>query len=166
MLVAVASVIAFATSWRALLPRKAWEDPATVGVNRLPTHSHLVNYPTFNSAEARGQSPNVVSLRCGVFLCSGSFCKAVGVGKNVTVIMWMITYFCQGYIQTLDGLSFVAFVLVVCCTAPLAPRVRVSVSTVTLYHSCWALAFFSFLRILVLVFYRPVSFPLVIFLLH
>lgn len=58
------SLVVFVTTWRAVVPRQAWEDPTTVGVNRLPTHSRLCNYPTPEAAEARGQSPNVISLRC------------------------------------------------------------------------------------------------------
>lgn len=56
----------FFTSWRSLRPRKAWEDPSTVHINRLPTHSRLRNYSSFDQAANRDQeSPNVVSLRWG-----------------------------------------------------------------------------------------------------
>lgn len=67
VVVVVAACVVFITTWRAILPRKVWEDPSIVGVNRLATHSRLGNYPTFQDAVARGQSPNVVSLRyrCG-----------------------------------------------------------------------------------------------------
>lgn len=61
--IAVAACVAFVTTWRAMLPRKVWEDPSIVGVNRLATHSRLGNYLTFQDAAARGQSSNVISLR-------------------------------------------------------------------------------------------------------
>lgn len=58
------ALVVFFTSWRSLLPRKVFEDPSTVQINRLPTHSRLSNYPTFEEAAARGErSPNIVSLR-------------------------------------------------------------------------------------------------------
>lgn len=63
VVVVVAACVVFVTTWRAILPRKVWEDPSIVGVNRLATHSRLGNYPTFQDAMARGQSPNVVTLR-------------------------------------------------------------------------------------------------------
>lgn len=85
VLVTVGALVVLATSWRAVLPRRAWEDPLMVGLNRLPTHSRIHNYPTFEAAAARGQSPNVVSLRCVVFglfmhectSCRCSCCTAV-----------------------------------------------------------------------------------------
>ena len=62
----VLALAVFFTSWRSLLPRKAWEDPSVVQINRLPTHSRLRNYPSFEEAAALGRhSPNVVDLRCG-----------------------------------------------------------------------------------------------------
>lgn len=75
----LAAFVVFITTWRAILPRKVWEDPSIVGVNRLATHSRLGNYPTFRDAMARGQSPNVVSLRyyrstAVVGLCSPYCC--------------------------------------------------------------------------------------------
>lgn len=75
--VVVAALVAFFTSWRSLLPREAWEEPTIVGVNRLATHSRLGNYPTFEEAASRGQSPNVVSLRCGrvVLPCGTCLCE-------------------------------------------------------------------------------------------
>eukprot|EP00904_Undaria_pinnatifida_P009940 jgi/Undpi1/6076/HiC_scaffold_20.g08561.m1 len=62
VLVGVPAVVAIVASWRSVLPRKAWEDPSIVHVNRLATHSRLSNYSSFDAAAARGQSPNVVSL--------------------------------------------------------------------------------------------------------
>lgn len=59
----IIALVAFATSWKSLLPRQVWEDPSVVGVNRLATHSRLGYYTTFKEAAACGQSPNVVSLR-------------------------------------------------------------------------------------------------------
>lgn len=64
-LLVAAALATIITSWRSLLPRKAWEDPSIVGVNRLATHSRLGNYRSFDDAAARGRSPNVVSLRWG-----------------------------------------------------------------------------------------------------
>ncbi|CAM9483796.1 unnamed protein product, partial [Hapterophycus canaliculatus] len=59
---ALAVAVVF-TSWRSLLPRRAWEDPSTVHVNRLPTHSRLRNYSSFDqAADCTQESPNVVSL--------------------------------------------------------------------------------------------------------
>lgn len=64
------ALLVFLTSWRSLLPRKVFEDPATVQINRLPTHSRLQNYPTFEDAVARGQrSPNILSLRYDMCTC-------------------------------------------------------------------------------------------------
>ena len=63
VLVGVPAAVAIVASWRSVLPRKAWEDPSIVHVNRLATHSRLSNYSSFDAAAARGQSPNVVSLR-------------------------------------------------------------------------------------------------------
>lgn len=58
------ALVVFFTSWRSLLPRKVFEDPSTVQINRLPTHSRLQNYTTFEDAVAREQrSSNIVSLR-------------------------------------------------------------------------------------------------------
>lgn len=64
VLAALGSLAVAVTTWRVVLPRAAWEDPSVVGVNRLPTHSRLCNYPTFEAAEAREKSSNLVSLRC------------------------------------------------------------------------------------------------------
>ena len=66
VLVGVPALVALVASWRSLLARKPWEDPSIVHVNRLVTHSRLGNYTTFDAAAARGQSPNVVSLRYGI----------------------------------------------------------------------------------------------------
>lgn len=63
VLVGVPALVALVTSWRSLLARKPWEDPSIVHVNRLATHSRLSNYSSFDAAAARGESPNVVSLR-------------------------------------------------------------------------------------------------------
>ncbi|CAM9097993.1 unnamed protein product [Discosporangium mesarthrocarpum] len=49
-------------NWRAVLPRREWEDPRVTGINCLPCHSRLNNYTTFESAADRGPSPNVISL--------------------------------------------------------------------------------------------------------
>eukprot|EP00903_Cladosiphon_okamuranus_P009523 g9072.t2 len=76
----VLSLAVLLTSWRSLLPRKAWEDPSVVQINRLPTHSRLRNYPSFEQAAAReNRSPNVVDL-------SGTwkFLLASGVSKAPT----------------------------------------------------------------------------------
>lgn len=63
----VSALAVLLTSWRSLLPRKAWEDPSVVQINRLPTHSRLRNYPSFEEAAARGSHlPNVVDLRCAL----------------------------------------------------------------------------------------------------
>ncbi|CAN0537517.1 unnamed protein product, partial [Ectocarpus sp. 12 AP-2014] len=65
VLALVLALAVLLTSWRSLLPRKAWEDPSSPQTNRLPTHSRLCNYPTFEEAAAASSgsgSPNVVSL--------------------------------------------------------------------------------------------------------
>lgn len=69
MVFVLALVLALAvllTTWRSLLPRKPWEDPSSAQTNRLPTHSRLCNYPTFEEAAAAASgrgSRNIVSLR-------------------------------------------------------------------------------------------------------
>lgn len=66
VLALVLALAVLLTSWRSLLPRKAWEDPSSPQTNRLPTHSRLCNFPTFEEAAAASSgsgSPNVVSLR-------------------------------------------------------------------------------------------------------
>ena len=69
VIVGVPALVALVASWRSLLARKPWEDPSIVHVNRLAAHSRLSNYTTFDAAAARGQSPNVVSLRYGIWTC-------------------------------------------------------------------------------------------------
>lgn len=76
VLVALAALATVATTWRSLLPRKEWEDPSITGINRLAAHSRLGNYSSFEGAVARGQSRNVVSLRCGEVCFCGTRKKA------------------------------------------------------------------------------------------
>lgn len=97
------------TSWRALLPRKAWEDPSVVQINRLPTHSRLRNYPTFEEAATRVRlSPNVVDLRYAqvVYVVAvlmldyqASFtndCSGVGVGPWLEAVCTFCAVFLCG----------------------------------------------------------------------